>query len=68
MKDLGGYHDLMDALLLSNIFEIFRTTCLEHYALAHFYTSPELAWQACLKKAKVNLELLTDPTMLLMFE
>ena len=55
MKNLGDYHDLYlktDALLLSNLFQTFRTTCLEHYALdpAHFYTFPRLAWQACLEK------------------
>ena len=44
--------------------------CLEYYKLdpAHFYISPGLAWQACLKKTGVKLELLTDPDMLLMFE
>ena len=57
-------------LLLSNVFEKFGNNCLEYYKLdpAHFYTSPGLAWQACLKKTGVNLELLTDPDMLLMFE
>ena len=45
----GDYHDLylkMDVLLLSNIFETFGMTCLEHYTfdLAHFYTSLGLAW------------------------
>ena len=30
--------------------------------------APGLAWKACLKKAGVRLELLTDPDMLLMFE
>ena len=57
-------------LLLSNVFETFRNTCLQHYKLdpTHFYASPGLAWQACLKKTAVKLELLTDPDMLLMFE
>ena len=72
MKNLGEYHDLYlktDVILLSNVFEAFRNTCLQHYKLdpAHFYTSPGLAWQACLKKRGVRLELLTDPDMLLMF-
>ena len=35
---------------------------------AHFYTAPGLAWKACLTKTGVNLELLKDPDMLLMFE
>ena len=73
MKNLGEYHDLYlktDVILLSNVFESFRNTCLNHYKLdpAHFYTSPELAWQACLTKTGVKLELLTDADMLLMFE
>ena len=73
MKDLGDCHDLylkMDVLLLSNVFETFRMTCLDHYTLdpTHFYTSLRLAWEACLKKTEVSLELLTDPNMLLMFE
>ena len=73
MKNLGEYHDLylkIDAILLSNVFEAFRSTCLMLYSLnpAHFYTSPGLAWQACLKKMGTELELLTDPDMLLMFE
>ena len=52
------------------MFEAFRVTCLEHYSLdsAHFYTSPGLAWKACLRKTRVRLELLSDPDMLLMFE
>ena len=29
---------------------------------------PGLAWQACLNKTGIKLELLTDPDMLLMFE
>ena len=73
MKNLGEYHDLYlktDVILLSNVFEAFRNTCLQHYKLdlAHFYTSPGLAWQTCLKKMGVRLELLTDSDMLLMFE
>ena len=60
----------MDVILLANMFEEFRDTCLEHYKLdpANFYTSPGLAWKACLKKTGIRLELITDPDMLLMFE
>ena len=43
---------------------------LEIYQLdpAHFLSAPGLAWQACLKKANIKLELLTEYDMLLMFE
>ena len=73
IRNLGEYHDLYlrtDVILLANMTEAFRDTCLEHYSLdpAHFYTSPELAWKACLMKTGIRLELLTDPDMLLMFE
>ena len=72
-NELGEFHDLYfrtDVILLANVFEAFRDTCLQHYSLdpAHFYTSPGLAWKACLKKTGVRLELLTDPDMLLMSE
>ena len=73
LKDLGEYHDLYlktDVILLANIFEVFRKICLDNYGLdpAHFYTAPGLAWKACLKKARIRLELLLDPDMLLMSE
>ena len=35
---------------------------------AHFLSAPGLAWQACLKKTGVKLELLTDIDMLLTAE
>ena len=50
--------------------ENFRQSCLKNYELdpAHFVSLPGLAWQACLKKTNVELELLTDYDMLLMVE
>ena len=44
--------------------------CINVYELdpAHFLSAPGLASQACLKKTKVELELLTDVDMLLMIE
>ena len=35
---------------------------------AYFLSAPGLAWQACLKKTGVELDLLTDIDRLLMFE
>ena len=56
--------------MLADVFENFRNKCIEIYELdpAHFLSAPGLAWQACLKKTKVKLELLTDIDMLLMVE
>ena len=73
IKSLGDYHDFYvqsDTLLLADVFENFRNKCIEIYELdpAHFLSAPGLAWQACLKKTKVELELLTDIDMLLMVE
>ena len=72
-RTLGEYHDVYlktDVLLLADVFETFRETCLEHYGLdpAHFYTAPGLAWKAALKHTGIQLELLRDVDMLLMFE
>ena len=49
---------------------MFGERCLEIYHLdpVHFSLQPGLAWQACLKKARGKLELLTDINMLLMIE
>ncbi|KAK3103044.1 hypothetical protein FSP39_016008 [Pinctada imbricata] len=73
IKNLGEYHDLYmetDVHLLADVFENFRTLCLNKYDLdpAHFYTSPGLAWQAALKMTGVELELFTDPDMHLFIE
>ena len=72
-KTIRDYHDLYlksDVLLLSDVFENFRKTCLHHYNLdpAHYYTSPGLAWDACLKETGQELQLLHDYDMLMMFE
>ena len=73
IHNLGDYHDLYlrnNVVLLANVYESFRETCLEDYKLdpVHFYTSPGLAWKACLKCTGIRLKLLTNPDMLLMFE
>ena len=72
-KTIRDYHDLYlksDVLLLADVFENFRKTCLQHYNLdpAHYYTSPGLAWDACLKETGQELHLLHDYDMLMMLE
>ena len=73
LENLGDYHDLYvqrDTLLLADVFENFKDMCIKEYELdpAHFLSLPVLAWQACLKKTNIELELLTDYDMLLMVE
>ena len=73
MKTFKDYHELYnetDVLLLADVFENFRGLCLKNYGLdpAHYFTAPGLAWDACLKITDIDLELLSDLNMLLMFE
>ena len=73
MKTFLDYHELYnetDVLLLADVFENFRNICLDNYELdpAHYFTAPGLAWDACLKKTGVKLELFSDVDMLLMVE
>ena len=73
MKTFKEYHELYnitDVLLLADVFENFRDLCLKIYGLdpVYYFTAPQLAWDACLKITDIDLELLSDPNMLLMFE
>ena len=73
IKNVGEYHDLyvqFDTFLFPDVFENFRKKCIEIYKLdpAHFFSASGVAWQACLKMTKVELELLTDIDMPLMVE
>ena len=72
-KNLGENHDLYaqsDTLLLADVFENFRNQCVEIYKLDpdHFLSPSGLAWQTCLKKTGIILELLINVDMLLMVE
>ena len=73
LKNLRISHDLYvqsDTLLLEDAFENFRNKCIEIYELehAHSLSAPGLASQACLEKARVKLELLTDIDMPMIVE
>ena len=70
MKDYHNLYNETDALLLADVFENFRDLCLKIYGLdpVYYFSAPGLAWDACLKMTNINLELLSDLDMLLMFE
>ena len=74
IRNRGKYHNLYvqsDTLLLAYVFENFKNMCLDIYGLDPvllLVSAPGLAWQACLKKTKVKLELLPDYDMQLMIE
>ena len=53
-----------------DVFENFRKTCLQYYKLdpCHYFTSPGLSWDAMLKTTQVQLELMTDISMLQFIE
>jgi hypothetical protein len=70
---MRDYHDLYlktDVLLLADVMENFRKVCRANYGLdpMWYYTAPGLAWDACLKLTKVELELISDPDMYLLIE
>ena len=67
-KTMGDYHDYYlasDVVLLADVFENFRKTCIEYYKLdpCHYFTSPGLSWDAMLKMTDIKLELMTNIDM-----
>ncbi|XP_071579806.1 uncharacterized protein [Temnothorax nylanderi] len=73
VRNLGEYSDLYlktDVLLLADIFENFRDTCLASYGLdpAYYYTLPGYTWDAMLRYTGVRFELLTDIDMAMFVE
>ena len=65
---MGGYHDLYlksYVILLADVFENFRKTCLIYYILhpCHYFTSPGLSWDAMLKMTNIKSELMTNVDM-----
>ena len=59
LKHMGEYHDLYlksDVLLLDDVFESLRKTCLQYYKSdsCHYFTSPGLSWDAVLKMTNIK--------------
>ena len=72
-KSILDYHELYlkaDVLLLSDVWNNFKTVCLTNYKLdpTYYYTAPGLSWDAFLKISKIELELITDYEMYLFVE
>ena len=72
-KTLGDYHDVYlqtDVLLLADIFENFRRVCIKVYKLdpAHFFSAPNLSWDAMLISTEAKSGLLDDIDKLMFFE
>ena len=70
---MGDYHDLSlktDVLLLADVFEKFIKTCLDYHGLdfCHYFSSPELSWDAMLKMNGIELEVISDIDMHLFIE
>ena len=68
MKDYHNLYNLSDVLLLVDVFENFKNICMNHYGLdqAWYFSAPGLSRDATIKITKVQLELLSDPDILLM--
>ena len=64
---LGNHLTFIDSyiLLLEDVFENFQKTCVQYYKLdpCHYFTSPELSWDAMIKMTDIKLELMTDVDM-----
>jgi len=72
-KNLGEYSDLylkIDTLILADVFQNFRNLCFKIHGLdpAYYYTAPGFSFACMLKHTKVDIELISDYTMLLTVE
>ena len=73
MKRMKDYHNLYlkcYVFLLADVYEKFRCRCLEDYGVcpSHYLSAPALSWNTMLSMAKVELNLISDIDMHLLFE
>ena len=62
---MTNYHELYlktDVLIIAEVFEKFNGMCLTYHGLdpCHYFSSPELGWDAMLKMIGIELELISD--------
>ena len=71
-KTFGDYHKLYlkcDVLLLADVFETFRHTCIKTYKLdpANYISVPSLAWDAMMYETKIELDYIYNQDILNFF-
>ena len=59
-----------DVLLLADLFEEFRGLVLRNYGLDHapYVSSPQLSWDAMLRRTNCTADLISDPEMVWIVE
>jgi hypothetical protein len=69
-RDYHNLYNMADVLQLAAIFESFRDVCIKNYKLdpLWYYTTPGLAWDACLKLTGIKLELPKEINMVLLIK
>ena len=69
-RDFHNHYFKKDILLLADIFENFISTILKYFNLdlCHYFSAPELSWDAMLKMTKVELEKISDADIHLFIE
>ncbi|XP_044760347.1 uncharacterized protein LOC123317802 [Coccinella septempunctata] len=70
LKDYMMLYLKTDIMLLADVFEQFRNSCIKEYELdpIHFYTLPGYTFQCMLKTTKIKLEIIKDIDILLFIE
>jgi len=72
-ENMEDFHDVyvkLDDVLLTDCMENFRLLGIQEYGSdpAHCWTLTGYTWQCCLKMTNLELQLITDPNIYLMFE
>ena len=67
VKKMGDYHEFFlkaEVMLLADVFEEFKSMCLKYeLGPCHCFMSPQLSWDAMLKRAGLKLDFMTDITI-----